>query len=77
MKLIASVESVKFVSTPQGLYLKTLHPYHYMVALLPDDDSEIDQVGKDYIIEVADEYYKEKRLYRFDKNNIEKFRLDD
>lgn len=74
MKLIINSNKVKIIHTPQGSYLKTLAEYKYLVVLLPDD-SKYKKLDNFIYLNIDDDFYKRKRLYRFDEEHIEQFRI--
>jgi hypothetical protein len=75
MKIFVNLDDVKLVHTFQGLYLKAGVDFKYMIVLLPES-VKLNQVGKDLTIEIDDYFYKRKRLYRFDKKHIDKFKIE-
>ena len=75
MILIVNLNDIKLIHTFQGVYLKSGANFKYMIVLLPAS-VKLNQIGKDLIIEVDDYFYKRKRLYRFDKNHIENFKIE-
>ena len=76
MKLIANATDVKLITTYQGVYLKAGPQYKYMLVLLPEN-FKVSKTGTELIIDVDDAFYKRKRLYRFDKNHIHNFKVED
>lgn len=74
MKFKVSISKVKLIKTYQGIYLKSNKDYKYMVSMLPHD-IDINKFD-DYIeIDVDSSVYKTQRLYRFDENYIENYKI--
>jgi len=74
MQLKVSKDKIKLIKTFQGIYIKTNKEYKYLVAVLPLD-TEYKEYDNFIIFEVPDELFKNKRLFRFDINFIENYKL--